>query len=318
MKYINTLREHDHVSEVYLVKESRTLMTKAGKPYDSLILQDKTGTLDAKIWDVGSPGIEECKALDYVRVAGDITSFQGNLQLRVQRLQRVDSAGLDPADFLPVTEGDIPAMYRALTAYIEEIQSPALRRLLESFFADPAFEQRFTAHSAARSVHHSFVGGLVEHTLHVTQTCAFFCTQYPMLQRDLLLAAAMLHDVGKLDELSDFPANDFTDEGQLLGHIAIGAMEVQRHIDAIPDFPERTGRELVHCILAHHGKLEYGSPKLPALMEAVALHFVDNADAKLETMKEAFANAPEGSTEWLGFNRFMETNIRPTGSAEDT
>ncbi len=317
MKYIETLREGEHVSEVYLCKQRQTFLTKAGRPYDSLVLQDRTGTLDAKIWEVGSPGIEEFESLDYVYVEGDMTSFQGKPQLNVRRARRVDGSGIQAADYLPVSEKDIPGMYGQLTAYIDQIKSPHLKQLAESFFMDPEFAQSFQNHSAAKMVHHGFVGGLVEHTLSVTQTCDFFCTQYPVMNRDLLLCAAMFHDIGKLGELSDFPQNDYTDDGQLIGHIVLGAMEVQKHIDAIPGFPERTASELVHCILAHHGELEFGSPKKPALIEAVALNFADNADAKLETMKEALSAVPEGNLEWLGYNRFMDTNIRRTGKIGD-
>ncbi|MCC8141077.1 MAG: HD domain-containing protein [Lachnospiraceae bacterium] len=317
MKYIETLREGERVSEVYLCKQKQTCLTKAGKPYDSLILQDKTGMLDAKIWDVNSGGIEEFDALDYVYVMGDITSFQGKPQMNVKRVKRVEEGSVNPSDYLPVSEKDIPQMYGQLTAYIGQIKSPHLKQLAESFFDDEEFAKRFQSHSAAKMVHHGFVGGLVEHTLNVTQTCDFFCRQYPMLNRDLLLAAAMFHDIGKLRELSDFPQNDYTDDGQLMGHIVIGAMEVERHIEAISGFPEQTASELIHCILSHHGELEYGSPKKPALIEAVALSFADNADAKLETMKEALAAVPEGSTEWLGYNRFVESNIRRTGKIKD-
>ncbi len=317
MRYIETLREGDQVSEVYLCKQKQNLMTKAGRPYDSLILQDKTGTLDAKIWDVGSSGIEDFDAMDYVYVKGPVTIFNGSNQLKVERLKRVDETGINPADYLPVSDKDIPQMYRQIITYVGQIKNAYLKQLAESFFEDPEFAKRFQEHSAAKMVHHGFVGGLVEHTLNVTQTCDFFCRQYPILNRDLLLCAAMLHDIGKLTELSDFPANDYTDEGQLIGHIVIGSIKVREHIAAIPDFPERTASELVHCILAHHGKLEYGSPKKPALIEAVALNYADDADAKLETMKEALSAVPEGDVEWLGFNRLMETNIRRTGRTDE-
>ncbi len=317
MKFIETLREGEHVSEVYLCKQKQTYLTKAGKPYDSLILQDRTGTLDAKIWDVGSPGIEDFDSLDYVYVVGDITSFQGKIQMNVRRAKRVSDSGLNAADYLPVSDKDIPQMYRQLTDYIAQIKSPYLKQLAESFFENEEFAKRFQAHSAAKMVHHGFVGGLVEHTLNVTKICDFFCTLYPVMNRDLLLCAAMFHDIGKLTELSDFPENDYTDEGQLMGHIVIGAMEVQKQIRSIPGFPKRLESELIHCILAHHGELEYGSPKKPALIEAVALSYADNADAKMETMKEALAAVPEGDPEWLGFNRFMESNIRPTGKTDE-
>jgi 3'-5' exoribonuclease len=312
MRYIETLREGERIGEVYLCKNKQTAMTKAGKPYDSLTLQDKTGVLDAKIWDVSSSGIEEFDSLDYIYVVGDVTSFQGALQLNVKRVRKMREGEYEPSDYLPVSEYDIPKMYQELTAYIGQMKNPYLKKLAESFFMDETFAKNFQFHSAAKSVHHGFVGGLLEHTLHVTQICEFFCKLYPMLNRDLLLCAAMFHDIGKLSELSRFPANDYTDDGQLLGHIMIGAMEVQKHIDQIPDFPKKMASELVHCILAHHGELEYGSPKKPALAEAVALSFADNSDAKLETMKEALSNVPEGNLEWQGYNRLFETSIRRT------
>lgn len=312
MKYIEELREGERIGEVYLCKHKQTATTKAGKPYDSLILQDKTGTLDAKIWDVGSSGIEEFDKLDYIYVVGDVTSFQGALQLNVKRVKKMSETDVNPSDYLPVSEYNIEEMYQKLLAYIAQMKHPYLKQLAESFFADADFAKRFQFHSAAKSVHHGFVGGLVEHTLHVTQICDFFSKLYPMLNRDLLLTAAMFHDIGKLTELSTFPANDYTDDGQLLGHIMIGAMEVQKHIDQIEEFPKRTASELIHCILAHHGELEYGSPKKPALAEAIALSFADNSDAKLETMREALSNIPENSLEWQGFNRFLDSNIRRT------
>lgn len=312
MRYIETLREGERIGEVYLCKHKQTALTKAGKPYDSLILQDKTGVLDAKIWDVSSNGIEDFDSLDYIYVVGDVTSFQGSLQLNVKRVKKMREGEYDPSDYLPVSENDIPQMYRELTTYISQMKNPYLKKLAESFFLDADFAKRFQFHSAAKSVHHGFVGGLLEHTLHVTNICEFFCKLYPMLNRDLLLSAAMFHDIGKLSELSRFPANDYTDDGQLLGHIMIGAMEVQKHIDAIPGFSKKTASELIHCILAHHGELEFGSPKKPAIAEAVALSFADNSDAKLETMKEALANVPEGNLEWQGYNRLFESNIRRT------
>ncbi len=313
MRYIETLREGERISEVYLCRQKQTFLTKAGKPYDSLLLQDKTGTLDAKIWDINSNGIEDFDSLDYLYIMGDVTSFQGKLQLNIKRVKRVEESSVNAVDYLPVSEHDIPQMYRELTAYIVQFQNPWLRKLAESFFLDADFAEQFQFHSAAKSVHHGFVGGLVEHTLHVVQICDFLCKLYPMLNRDLLLTAAMFHDIGKLQELSKFPANDYTDDGQLLGHIVMGAMKVQEHIDAIEGFPKRTATELIHCILAHHGELEYGSPKKPALMEAVALSFADNSDAKLETMKEALSAVPAGNLEWQGYNRLLESNIRRTG-----
>lgn len=313
MKYIETLREGERVGEIFLCKHKQTAMTKNGKPYESLILQDKTGTLDAKIWDPNSQGIDDFETLDYIDVMGDVTSFQGALQLNVKRVRKVKEGDYDPSDYLPVSEKDIPSMYREFTGFIESMENPYLKQLAENFFVkDQEFAKRFQFHSAAKNVHHGFVGGLLEHTLSVMKLCNYFAGAYEILNRDLLLAAAMFHDIGKLEELSIFPANDYTDDGQLLGHIMIGTEMVGQEIRRIDGFPAKLAAELKHCILAHHGELEFGSPKKPALAEALALSFADNADAKMQTLKEAFAAASLGGTEWLGYNRLFESNIRKT------
>lgn len=312
MKYIESLREGEKINEIYLCKYKQTAMTKSGKPYDNVVLQDKTGTLDAKIWDPGSVGIDDFEAMDYIAVTGDVTSFQGKLQCSIKRVRKVSEGEYDPKDYLPVTDQDVTAMYSQLMEYINSIKNPYLSRLLHGFFDDKKFEERFKFHSAAKSVHHGFVGGLLEHTLSVTRNCDFFAKVYPILNRDLLLTAAIFHDVGKLKELSTFPENDYTDEGQLLGHIMIGAEWVGNAIRQIDGFPVVLANELKHCILAHHGELEFGSPKKPALVEAMALSFADNLDAKMETMKELLSNVPENNLEWQGYDRLLETNIRRT------
>ncbi len=312
MKYIGNLREGERVGDIYLCKTKQAALTKAGKPYESLILQDKTGTLDAKIWDPNSQGIEEFEALDYIAVVGDVTSFQGALQLNIKRVRKVREGEYDPKEYLPVSEKDIGQMYLELTGMVQEMENPYLKKLCSSFFLeDEAFEKAFKFHSAAKNVHHGYVGGLLEHTLSVAKLCKYYTQAYPMLNKDLLLAAAMFHDIGKLQELSVFPENDYTDAGQLLGHIMIGAELVGERIRAIPGFPVKLANELKHCILAHHGELEYGSPKKPAIAEAMALSFADNTDAKMQTMKEALA-AADGNSGWLGYNRLFESNIRKT------
>ena len=312
MKYISSLREGERINEIYLCKSKQTAMTKAGKPYDNVILQDKTGTLDAKIWDTGSVGIEEFDAMDYVAITGDITSFQGNLQCSIKRARKVNEGEYDPADYLPVSKKDIEEMYKELMALIQSVKNPYLGKLLHMFFDNEEFAKRFKFHSAAKSVHHGFVGGLLEHSLSVAKNCDFFAGNYPVLNRDLLITAAIFHDVGKLKELSVFPENDYTDAGQLLGHIVIGSEWISDAIKKIDGFPVVLANELKHCILSHHGELEFGSPKKPALIEAVALSFADNIDAKMETFTELLSVVPENNTDWQGYNRFMETNYRRT------
>lgn len=311
MHYIETLREGERVNEIYLCKNKQSALTKAGKPYEALILQDKTGTLDAKIWEPGSVGIDDFDRFDYINVVGDITSFQGALQLNVKRVRKATEGEYEPKEYLPVSEYNVDEMYEQLLGYIKQMENPYLKKLAGSFFIEDAdFAKRFKFHSAAKSVHHGFVGGLLEHTLSVTKLSAYFADNYKILNKDLLVCAAMFHDIGKLEELSTFPENDYTDEGQLLGHIMIGAMEIAERIKTIDGFPVKLAHEMEHCILAHHGELEYGSPKKPALPEAAALSYADNIDAKMETMRELLANVPEGDTQWQGFNRLFESNIR--------
>ena len=312
MKYIESLREGERINEVYLCKFKQAALTKAGKPYDNVILQDKTGTLDAKIWDPGSVGIDEFDAMDYVAVTGDITSFQGNLQLSIKRVRKVGEGEYDPKDYLPATDKNVDEMYAELMSFVNSVKNPYLSRLLHSFFDDADFAKAFKFHSAAKSVHHGFVGGLLEHTVSVTRNCDYFAQNYPFLNRDMLLTAAMFHDIGKLKELSTFPENDYTDAGQLLGHIIIGTEWIGEKIREIDGFPEVLANELKHCILAHHGELEYGSPKQPALVEALALSFADNLDAKMETVRELLNNVPDNNLTWQGYNRLLESNIRKT------
>ena len=311
MRYIDGFREGMHISDVYLCKSKQIALTKNGKEYGNLVLQDKTGTVDAKLWDLGSPGVGNFEALDYVYIDADVTMFMGAKQLNVKRIRKADEGEYIPADYLPVSLKDVKQMYSELLALIASVKNPYLRKLLDSYFGDPDFAKAFQFHSAAKSVHHGFVGGLLEHTLSVTKMCDYFAAAYPMLNRDLLLTAAIFHDIGKTKELSVFPENDYTDDGQLLGHIIIGTEMVSERIRTIEGFPPKLATELKHCILAHHGELEYGSPKKPALLEAMALNFADNADAKMETMIEVLRGAGDNQG-WLGYNRLLETNIRKT------
>ena len=314
MKYIETLREGERVQEVYLCKQKSSAMTKTGKEYENVILQDKTGQLDAKIWDPGSMGIDDFDALDYVEVHGDVTVFNGQTQLSIKRARKVSEESVDPSNYLPCTDKNIDEMMKELLKFIASVNNPYYKQILTTLFVDDAnFAEAFKKHSAAKSVHHGFIGGLLEHTLSVTKLCDFYTKQDPILNRDLLITSAICHDIGKVYELSDFPSNEYTDAGQLLGHIVMGSEMLSKIIAKIPDFPTKQANELKHCILAHHGELEYGSPKKPALIEAVALNFADNTDAKMETVMEIFkSNTTATSDQWLGYNRFLESNIRRT------
>ena len=284
-------------------------MTKNGKSYDNVIIQDKTGTLDAKIWDPNNAGIADFDAMDYIEVYGEVTSFNGALQVNVKRVRKCAEGEYDEQEYMPVSKKNLDEMYAQLLQLIASVKNTYLNTLLRRFFVDDkVFAERFKKASAAKSVHHGFIGGLLEHTLGVAKLCDYYCTAYPVLKRDLLLTAAICHDIGKVREISAFPTNDYTDEGQFLGHIVIGSEMIGGKIREIAGFPSLLEMELKHCILSHHGEYEFGSPKKPAIIEAVALTYADNTDAKMETFTELLAATQE--TGWLGFNRLFESNLR--------
>ena len=285
MRYINTLREGDNIRSIYLCKSKRSAETRNGKPYDNLVLQDKTGTLDGKVWDPNSGGIADYEEMNFIEVFGEVVSYNNNLQLNIKQLRRPFEDEYVVADYMPTSEKDVEGMYAELLGYVSQIGNTYLRALAEHFYMkDAAFIKIFKEHSAAKSVHHSFAGGLLEHTLSIVKFCEYLANTYPLLNRDLLYCAALFHDIGKTKELSTFPENDYTDQGQLLGHIVIGVEMIGEAIRGIEGFPETIANELKHCVIAHHGELEFGSPKKPAIPEAVALHYADATDAKLQTL----------------------------------
>lgn len=311
MNYIQTIREGETIRSVYLCKGKRSAETRNGKAYDNLILQDKTGTMDGKVWDPNSNGIADYDEMDFIEVVGEVISYNNTLQMNIKQIRKAQEDEYNPADYMPTSEKNADTMYEELLSYINQIENKYLRQLSAYYFEeDEKFVSIFKGHSAAKSVHHGFAGGLLEHTLSVVKFCEYMAGAYPILNKDLLYTSALCHDIGKTKELSFFPENDYTDDGQLLGHIIIGVEMISDAVRSIEDFPETLASELKHCVIAHHGELAYGSPKKPALAEALALNFADSADAKMQTLAEIFKDK-DGSG-WLGYNRLFESNLRKT------
>jgi 3'-5' exoribonuclease len=311
MHFIEKFKEGDRISDVYLCKSKSIAVAKTGKEYGNVILADRTGSVDAKIWDLYSGGIGDFEPGDYVHVSGTTSIYNGNMQLKIDRVRVADEGEYVIGDYIQCSRYDIDKMYAELLGIVQTVKNTYIRRLLEAFFVeDTEFISKFKSCSAAKSVHHAFLGGLLEHSLSVTRMCVHMADNYDYLNRDLLVACAMLHDCGKTKELSAFPKNEYTDEGNYLGHIVMGYEMVSAKIKEIPDFPETLASEIGHCILAHHGQLEYGSPKKPSIAEALALAYADDCDAKMETMREALEG--KESTDWLGYNKWIDANIRKT------
>ncbi|MEE3398703.1 MAG: HD domain-containing protein [Eubacterium sp.] len=311
MIYINTLREGDNISETYFCKDKVVAQSKAGKTYYSLKLQDRTGIVDAKVWDL-SNAIEHFESMDYIRITGQVTSFNNSLQINVRQARKAAEGTYDIADYMPVSPYNIDEMYKDLLALIDTVKDPNLNGILRAFFVEDAdFIKAFKKSSAAKAMHHSFIGGLLQHTLSVAQISDYVAGHYSIINRDLLVTAAICHDIGKVNELSSFPENDYTDVGNLVGHIVMGAMMVRGKAAKIEGMSVDTLNKLVHCILAHHGKLEYGSPEKPKIIEALALSFADDMDAKLQAFTEAVEGDQSGEL-WLPYNKMFESYIRKT------
>lgn len=310
MSLIKELKPEDKVQGNYLCKYKQTLKNKNGKEYITVKLQDESGLLEGKIWSV-HPGIENFLVDEVVYVEGEVVLYQENLQLNVGKIKKAEEGTYDLSQLLPHTRKDVKELENSLLAWIDEVNHPAIKQLLENIFCDEVIYEKFMQAAAAKSVHHAYISGLLEHTVNVTQIGAYLATLYDEVNRDLVIAGCLLHDIGKLYELSPFPQNDYTDEGQLLGHLILGLEKVIVATQAIPNFPKEASLILKHILLAHHGEYEYGSPKRPKCIEAMIVHLADNADSKIKMFEEVLQGA-EVSEKHLGYHKILNRNLRRT------
>jgi 3'-5' exoribonuclease len=294
------------VDAVFLVKEKILAMAKNGKPYLTLKLMDKTGELDAKVWD----NADEVGALfdknDFLAVRAKASVYLGKMQLILSELKRVPEEQVHLADFLPETDRDISLMEQELHALVASLRDPDLQRLLNSFFCDCELIAQFRLAPAAKGMHHVYLGGLLEHSLAVAKLVDAMAPLYEGLNRDLLIAGALLHDVGKVREMTYLRSFDYTDEGKLIGHITIGAEMLQERISSLPGFPVELGMLLKHMILSHHGQYEYGSPKRPKTMEATILNYLDDLDSKINGIRTHIRKEPDNPSRWTSYHRLYD------------
>jgi len=270
-----------------LAKQHRT--TKTNKPYLSLILGDKTGQLEGRVWEINDPRIaKDFERGDIVKARGSASRFGEQLQMKVDQLRVALPTEADKADMLPSTTGDVAAMWRQLLGFVECLANPDLKRLLTTLLDDPALALSYREAPAAKQLHHAWLGGLLEHVISLCTLADRVAPHYPLIDRDLLLTGVILHDIGKVRELSWELGFEYTVEGSLLGHIQIGAALAERTIDSLPNFPPKLKTLVLHMILSHHGKLEFGSPKLPMIPEALVLNFLDDLDAKMQAVSSEF------------------------------
>lgn len=304
--FVSDIKDRAQVESVFLVREKITAMAKNGKPYLTLKLMDKSGEVEGKVWD----NVEELSAAfgkdDFVAVRSKATVYLGKLQLVIGDLRKVPDDDIDLAEFLPEAGSDIGEMLNELSSLLESLTDINLKRLLAAFFEDPELLALYRSAPAAKGMHHVYLGGLLEHSLAVAKLVDSIAPLYAGVNRDLLIAGALLHDIGKVREMAYSRSFDYTDEGKLLGHITIGVEMVQEKIAAIGGIPPELAMLLKHMILSHHGQYEYGSPKRPKTVEATILNYLDDLDSKINGIRSHIGKELEGSPRWTVYHRLYD------------
>lgn len=306
-----------HIRQVFLVSHKEVRSTKAGKPFLRLKLSDRTGSVEGVVWDNAATLAPTFAVGDLVVAQGRVSEYEGSIQVEASNLELCSDEQADPRDFLPTTYRDTGELMGFLSFHIESIYDPDYSRLLRSLFEDPEFSESFSLAPAAKQFHHAYLGGLLEHTVTVAGLSDHVAQQYGRVNRDLLITAALLHDVGKVRELTYTKAIDYSDEGRFLGHVILGVTLISERIEALGDFPEEKKQELLHAIVSHHGELEWGSPKRPKTIEALILHHVDNLDAKAK----GFLEIVEGSrnAEWTDLRNLFRRPLHiPKAAHQET
>jgi 3'-5' exoribonuclease len=305
-KFISELGEGERIVSHFLVQAKQLLSTKSGKPYISMILQDKTGRTSAKVWDNALEVYETFKVNDVIKVDANVELYNKELQLVVRRLRLSEADEFDLSDYLPHSDKDTNETLLELQAYASKVQNPHLKALLEKFFDDSDFLKKFVNAPAARNIHHVYVGGLLEHTLSTVRLCDYLTTQYQSLDADLLLTMTILHDIGKVDELEVSPSINYTEQGNLLGHIIIGIQLIDEKIALIPDFPPNLKMLVEHMVLSHHGQSDWGSPRPPMFLEAEMLHRADDMDVKVDIFTRALSQDRDPDSPWTVYQKALE------------
>ena len=307
--YVSELQLNQTVFGTFLVSYKDIRQKKSGEPYLTLTLADRTGELDAKMWDNAAEALYTFDRDDFVRVKGLYQIFQNRPQLTVHKIQPVAASELEPSDYFPASKRDRDEMFRELQSRIGDVRNPHIKALLEAVFADESIASRFRTAPAAKTVHHAWIGGLIEHVLSLCDLAKLAAAHYPHIDLDLLLAGVLLHDIGKIDELTYTRSFGYSNQGQLLGHITIGVRMIEEKLRLIPGFPAPLRDLLLHMILSHHGELEFGSPKVPLFPEALLLHLLDNLDSKMECMRALIEKDQLVEGVWTGYSSPLDRSV---------
>ncbi len=308
-KYISELNGGTTIDEIFLVQNKDLRTTKNGSLYIQAQLSDRTGMIDARMWDASTPFFESLDDDTFLKIKGRTEIYQNKIQLIIKQISKTSQEEIKLEDYLPGTEQDVGKMFAELKQISSSIKQPHLKSLLNLFFNDKDFCMDFCSAPAAVQYHHAFLGGLLEHTLSVAKLGNNIAPLYPSLNRDLLICGIILHDIGKISELCYEKSFHYSDEGQLIGHLISGVLMVEEKAKQIDDFPKTLLDLLRHLILSHHGEYEWGSPKLPMTLEALALHYLDNIDAKIHAFNKAITNDKDSSDNWTNYSRMFERKL---------
>jgi len=313
MRYIEELKDNERVLGHYYCKSKQSLKTKSNKTYLSLQLQDKTGMIDAKIWELNNE-IQSFEEKDFIKIDGQVVVYNNQYQIKISKVRKSNEGEYDERDFVPTTDKDVENLYNKMVELINSVSNSYIKKLLENIFvADKEVIKIVKSNSAAKSMHHGYMGGLIEHLVSVAEICDFLCTRYKHANRDIIIAGALLHDIGKIYELSPFPENDYTDDGELLGHIVMGVEIITKEAATIDGFPKELLSLIKHCVVSHHGEYEFGSPQLPKIIEAMIVHAADNLDSKVKMYEEALEKSDPYKT-WVGFHHVLRRNLRKSSN----
>ncbi|MEO6120351.1 MAG: OB-fold nucleic acid binding domain-containing protein [Terriglobales bacterium] len=294
--------ENQNITSSFVVASKQVKPKKNGEPYLALTLADRTGQIEAKMWDGVPEAINVFEQDDFIKVRGLLNKYNGRFQLTIHKIRSMDAGEVDYADYLPKTAKNIDELWGTVAGYVQGFQNPHLKALIQAFMDDPEIERAYKNAPAAKTLHHAFIGGLLDHVVSLFRSCDLMSRNYPDIDRDLLMAGVFLHDIGKIHELTYARSFSYTTSGQLLGHMIIELEMLHAKLAALPGFPAELKILLEHLIISHHGKYEFGSPKLPMFPEALMLHYLDDLDSKMEAMRAHFQRDESLESEWTAYN----------------
>jgi 3'-5' exoribonuclease len=297
-----SVQENKVITSSFVVVSKQVKPKKTGDPYLALTLGDRTGQIEAKMWDNVEDALDAFEQDDFLKVKGLINKYKNRFQLTIHKLRRLGDSEIDYSDYLPKTTKNIDELWQTLTDFVAGFQNEHLKRLVQGFMADPEIAQAYRNAPAAKTLHHAFIGGLLDHVVSLFRSCDLVCRNYPQVNRDLVLTGAFLHDIGKIHELTYNRSFSYTTRGQLLGHMIIELEMLQAKLSLVPDFPPELKTLLEHLIISHHGEYEFGSPKLPMFPEALLLHYMDDLDSKMESMRALFEREGDQENPWTGYS----------------